>query len=117
MPATRHRQPRSAEPIDTVHHATIDPDHGDGLWDLLAAALIWGSDGLENLEGGMARRDGVELFVGGVGSDTFEEDAHLHLPPLEIGPQHWDLLLVVQLASAKGFDLLADSKLTSSSDA
>ena len=45
----------------------------------------------------MVRRDAGEVGVAGIGADAFEEHAHLGLPPLQVGPEDFDLFVVCQL--------------------
>src|SRR5580704_6001596 len=46
---------------------------------------------------GVSRGDGRQGVVVGVGGDAVEEDAHLHLPLPEIGPEDRHLLVVGEL--------------------
>ena len=61
------------------------------------------------------RRDGEELFVGGVGANPVEEGADLELPALQVGAEHGDLLVVAELAAAERLDLLPHPQLAGAS--
>src|ERR1700683_5528158 len=61
----------------------------------------------KHLERWVLRRDGAELVVGGVRAGALEEDADLCFPPLEVGAQDRDLLVVAEFPAAEGFGPLA----------
>src|SRR5437764_2212332 len=61
-------------------------------------------------EDGMLGGDGEDVVVGRAGIDAIEEDAHLGLPPLQVGAQHVDLVPVVQLADEVGSAAAADEQ-------
>src|ERR1700683_2176617 len=61
----------------------------------------------KHLERWVFRRDGAELVVGGVRAGALEEDADLCFPPLEVGAQDRDLLVVAEFPAAEGFGPLA----------
>src|SRR6266545_4382061 len=68
------------------------------------------SDRREDFERGVLARDGTDLLVAGVGPDALEERPDLDLPPLQVRPQHRNLLLVGELPPAERLRPLADAQ-------
>ena len=66
----------------------------------------------QNLERRVLGGDREHLCVVGVWADTVEARANLELPQLQLGTQHWHLLLIGQLATPEGLRALADPQLT-----
>src|SRR4051812_14553753 len=65
----------------------------------------------EDFERRVLTDDREDLCVAGVGSDPIEEHADLELPPLQVGAQHRNLLLIRQLSTAKCLGASADPQL------
>src|SRR3954454_5265257 len=65
----------------------------------------------EDFERRVLTDDREDLGVAGVGSDPVEEHADLELPPLQVGTQHRNLLLIGQLSTAKCLGASADPQL------
>src|SRR5262245_59030408 len=59
-------------------------------------------------EHGVAGGDADQLLLGRVGRNAVEEDAHLGLPLLEVGPQDGDLLVALHLGGLPLLPALAD---------
>src|ERR1700729_1671306 len=67
--------------------------------------------GRKHLERRVLGSDGTELVVGGGWAGALEEDADLCLPPLEVGEQHWHLLVRGEFAAAEWLRALAQAQL------
>src|SRR5947209_8644331 len=65
----------------------------------------------------MVRRDAAQVGVARLRTDTAEEDADLGLPPLEVGPQHRNLVVVRQLHRGERLAAPAQLELAGTGDA
>src|ERR1700733_11736042 len=66
----------------------------------MIAGLMKRADGLlgrKHFERRMLGRDGAELVIAGIWPGALEEDPDLRLPPLQVGAQYRDLLIVSEL--------------------